>query len=283
MSRSLSSHPALAVKRAQSGRRHLAQALLCTARMTHRACFGLLFALSACSVQTGLGPPTNIGPAGGKITVEAKSNSPLAGTSLVVPAGAIPEATAVAIQAGDELATGSVVALGPSVRIEPTALQLAVPAKLYLPYKPSAQPSSSYVWVAWRHGDNTSMIGSVLVATSLGLAQISITGFGDFEVVASPCGDIDLGGTEDIAYVQHDLAGPAADLAPSSTPDFAVPPDGGGSGSGTWDGGSSQPDLGLPSSDGGNHIVDCYDGGATATYAPAPYCVYSSTTDLAVP
>jgi hypothetical protein len=259
----------------------LAQALLCNAHMTHRACFGLLFALSACSVQGGLGPPSNIGPTGGKISIDAKNSSPLAGTSLVVPAGAISQPTAVAIQAGDELATSGVVALGPSVRIEPTALQLAVPAKLYLPYKPSAQPNNSYVWVAWRNGNNTAVIGSVLVSPSLGLAQISITGFGEFEVVASQCGgDIDLGGTEDIAYVQHDLAAPPD---AGSVPDFAVPPDGGGgSGSGTWDGGSNTTDLGLPSWDGGT-IVDCYDAGAPTGYVPPPYCAYSGTTDLAVP
>jgi hypothetical protein len=253
--------------------------------MTQRAGLVLTLALSACSVQGGLAPPTDIGPAGGKISVSAKSNSALAGATLVVPAGALASTTSVSLQPGDELATGNMVALGPSLRIEPASLDLYQEATLYLPYRPSAQPSNSFVWVAWRRGNSTTEIDAVLVASSLGLAQIQISGFGEFEVIASPCGGgIDFG-IEDIAYVPHDLSVPAD---ASSQPDIAAPPDAGG-GSGPVDAGTNgYPDLAPPTivyDDGGYTVVDCADGGGgtPSPYAPAPYCVYNGTTDLAVP
>lgn len=101
--------------------------------MVRRLTLGLVtFALVvACSSSSGGGDVSKtIGPEGGTIDV---TDGDLAGTQLVVPAGALAAPTTITIGHGAELATAGEIAVGPSVRLSPDGTTFATPATLRLP------------------------------------------------------------------------------------------------------------------------------------------------------
>src|SRR5581483_5764129 len=80
-----------------------------------------------------------VGPMGAAITISAQGDPALAGTTLVIPAGALAQPTTISVSRGDEQASLGEIALGPSVRFAPDGLRFAKPATLILPWHPQSQ------------------------------------------------------------------------------------------------------------------------------------------------
>jgi hypothetical protein len=85
-------------------------------------------------------PPTRfrsgdlIGAGGGRVAVPLDANSPIAGTSIVIPLGVLPTPAAITLEPAADFVGGRDTPAGPAVTIHPDALAFGTPARLYLPY-----------------------------------------------------------------------------------------------------------------------------------------------------
>ena len=110
--------------------------------------------LWSCTGSGGLGIPSPspisqvVGPAGAAIEVTAQGDPVLAGTTLLIPRGALERDTVITVSHGAEQAGPDETALGPSVRFSPDGLAFAKPATLGLPFRPASLPDGSEVVVA---------------------------------------------------------------------------------------------------------------------------------------
>lgn len=98
---------------------------------------GLAALLSSAACNDSSPSPTasaKIGPGGGTLEVTTGS---LAGTSIVIPAGALPQQTPVEIYTGSATTRRGTDVVGSAVRFAPTGRQLAVPASYTIPFSPA--------------------------------------------------------------------------------------------------------------------------------------------------
>jgi hypothetical protein len=215
--------------------------------------------LSACTIDRSAGQPIQqvIGSSGGSITITAAEDATLAGTQLVIPPGAVPDGTVVAISKGAPQNGAGEQAISPSVRLLPDGLKLAKPATLFFPYP--GQPARTHLFVEVTSLGQKSQREGLLVSSAAGLAQLQIDHFSDWQIVAVDCP-------------------PQPDIG--SVPDLSRLPD---LSSGSTDFGTGLPDLGTPindlspggPSDGGPPANDLAPGGShdlgdVADLAPGP-------------
>jgi hypothetical protein len=132
-------------------------------------------------------PPTTtaqVSAMGADITITTVSDPVLAGTELLLPASAVPANTSVTLSRGSDQAAPGESVVGPSLRLAPDGLRLAVPATLTLPYRASSLPAGTTVTVAVMSSGQR----SELVPTEVGAATVTveIQHFSDYQVVAAP-------------------------------------------------------------------------------------------------
>lgn len=123
---------------------------------------------------------------GGRLTVGDGEKSTLAGTSLLVPAGALTSSTVLGITCGSELAVGSMEqALGPSARFLPLSQTLLSTVMITLPYNPSLIPESETPRVAALRGRTRDFVpdGGLIVDRATKTVSFQTAELGDFQVI----------------------------------------------------------------------------------------------------
>ena len=130
-----------------------------------------------------------VGVMGAEITVSAAGNPTIAGTTLLIPAGALAQDTPITVTVGSEIAqsTSSESGAGPSVRFSPDGLVFAKPATLTLPFAAAKQPSGSSLAVDYSSVNGRGQYaGSALtIDRNAGTVSVDIAHFTDYEVVAT--------------------------------------------------------------------------------------------------
>jgi hypothetical protein len=131
-----------------------------------------------------------VGPSGAEISISAAGDPTLAGTTLLIPAGALPAATLITVAVGANQAAIGETPLGPSVRFTPDGLQFAKPATLTLPYVPAEQPARTAIAVAVTTAGRKSESsgGMITVDATAGTVALDIMHFTDYQVLATPAG-----------------------------------------------------------------------------------------------
>lgn len=150
---------------------------------------------------------------GGKLTVGDGDSSALAGTSLLVPAGALATATVLGITCGRELASGAdEQAAGPSARFLPLNQILLSTVTITLPYNPSRVADGERPKVAVLRGTQRDLLpdGEIQVDTTTKTVSFETAEFGDFEVIARKMAPVTPSSPVDILFV--------VDNSPSMSP-----------------------------------------------------------------
>jgi hypothetical protein len=139
-----------------------------------------------------------VGPIGADISISSSCDATLAGTELLVPAGALASSVTITVDHGQELAMLSETAVGPSVRFTPDGLAFAQPATLTLPFRPADQPAGTGLAIAASSVQGRTLIqGADITADSARkLAWAEIHHFTDYQVVAVPLGQGGDGGMD---------------------------------------------------------------------------------------
>jgi uncharacterized delta-60 repeat protein len=117
-------------------------------------------------------PPSGIGPAGGTV-----SNG---GAQVVVPAGALSQATSIAIEqtnSGAPQLPAGVVSFGPMFAFTPHGTTFAAPATVTLPYDPSLVPAGTQVEFYKTESSQTSWQTVPLTSTAANSVTADVTGF----------------------------------------------------------------------------------------------------------
>ena len=127
-----------------------------------------------------------IDSSGGRLTVGDGEQSTLAGTSLLVPPGALATPTVLGITCGRDLATGSdEQALSPSARMLPLSQILLSTVTITLPYNPSLISDSDKPWVAVLRGTTRDIIpdSELTIDKATKTVSFETAEFGDFQVL----------------------------------------------------------------------------------------------------
>jgi len=142
---------------------------------------------------------------GGRLTVGDGAQSLLAGTSVLVPPGALATPTVLGITCGRELATGSMEqAIGPSARFLPLSQILLSTVTITLPYNPSLIPETERPRVAVLRGTMRDFIpdGELIVDRATKTVTFDTAEFGDFQVIGKKASNPPGGsGGVDILFV----------------------------------------------------------------------------------
>lgn len=128
----------------------------------------------------------SIDATGGKLSVGDGDGSSLAGTTLLVPAGAVATPTVLGITCGRELATGAdEQAAGPSARFLPLSQILLSTVTITLPYNPSLIAEGERPKVAVLRGTQRDILpdGELQVDKTTKTVSFDTAEFGDFEVI----------------------------------------------------------------------------------------------------
>ncbi len=155
----------------------------------------------------------SIDATGGKLSVGDGDASSLAGTSLLVPAGALATPTVLGITCGRELATGAdEQAAGPSARFLPLSQILLSTVTITLPYNPSLVAEGEQPKVAVLRGTQRELLPDfdVQVDKTTKTVSFDTAEFGDFQVIARKMSPVMPGATVDILFV--------VDNSPSMSP-----------------------------------------------------------------
>jgi Ca2+-binding RTX toxin-like protein len=158
---------------------------------------GVLFLCAACSHSTGGGSvfaAVSAGPsfstsqtinagAGGAINIGA---GPIAGTTLIVPAGALAMDTEIVVQTASTLATATVLGVGPAVDFGPNGTTFSSPATVTIPFTPSSIPvgfTANNMVVA--HSDSMTGMVTFITPTSIGSSTVTVpaSSFSIFQAV----------------------------------------------------------------------------------------------------
>lgn len=177
-----------------------------------RRLVGLICAAAAvggCFNQRGVSFAENVVGSGGG-TVAA------GGASVTVPPGALSEPVQLTIGAGDPLAEGATIPVGPSVAIGPEALVLAVPAEVALPFSEASIPagqSTADLVVLQQVGGVTGTVPVGVIDLAAGTVTVWTTTLGTFQAV------VPAGADPDLSLV---VAAPTAGLLSNGTDAAAV-------------------------------------------------------------
>jgi hypothetical protein len=162
--------------------------------MTTRGIFRSLFLLAAfAGCSNGGGAPHTclpitqlVGAAGADLSISAACDAKLAGTSLLIPAGALTTTVSIGITRGEDLSMNGLTSVGPSVRFTPDGLAFAMDATLTLPYQRSEQPMGTELAIAASSVQGRSILDgkSITVDPMSDTVTTPIAHFTDYQVVA---------------------------------------------------------------------------------------------------
>jgi hypothetical protein len=125
-----------------------------------------------------------VAPMGGTLTITSRQSPSLAGTTLVVPVGALGAAATLQLGCGQNLVTADDVILGPSVRLSPEGQSLLQPVTLTLPYLQSKLPAGAEVLLAGKSGTQLELYGGGDINVGPTTVTAKLTHFGDYQVIA---------------------------------------------------------------------------------------------------
>jgi hypothetical protein len=143
----------------------------------------LLVLVTGCSGNSGdpIVATGVIGPGGGSITV---SDGDLAGTELVIPAGAVDQDYEVNIASGQISKVEGALPVGPPVLVQPAKLELILPGTLTIPFDPASIPTGtpdSELRAGYRDGaGRVSFVELLSIDPVNGLARIEIEALGSW-------------------------------------------------------------------------------------------------------
>ncbi len=130
-----------------------------------------------------------VGSGGARIAVPADSNSPIAGSSVLIPPGALAALRKITIEPGDSFVGGRDVAAGPSVRLLPAGTEFNQPVRVSVPY--TLPPDSDVADLGLFHNSGTAISGSLDVTLEEnGMLTGTSTSFSEFQagLLAPPLG-----------------------------------------------------------------------------------------------
>lgn len=150
---------------------------------------------------------------GGRLTVGDGEQTSLAGTSLLVPAGALAGPTVLGITCGRELATETDdLAAGPSARFLPLDQILLSTVTITLPYNPSLIADTDRPRVAVLRGTSRDFVpdGELIIDKVQKTVSFDVAEFGDYEVLGKKAANPTGQGAVDLLFV--------VDNSPSMSP-----------------------------------------------------------------
>jgi hypothetical protein len=168
---------------------------------SHRMAVVMLVLCGACSGRTTqmLGSQWvtgTFGPNGGTLTVRASDNASIAGTQIIIPAGALSAQTTIKIGVTDQAVVAPAIARGPVIDFEPSGTVFAKNVTMTIPVTPNGLSASQIAVMAVEAGGDSRTIAPVTIAGNLATFQASgFTFFGCFESEADGGEDTDAGCT----------------------------------------------------------------------------------------
>ena len=131
----------------------------------------------------------DVGTGGARIAIPLDSSSPIAGSSVLIPSGALASVRRISIEPGDSFVGGRDVAAGPSIRFLPSGTQFNQPIQVSVPF--TLPPDADMQDLALFH-DTGSEITATLDVTfeANGTLTGAATSFSEFQVglLAPPLG-----------------------------------------------------------------------------------------------
>lgn len=126
-----------------------------------------------------------VGSAGAAIEITSSGSSTIAGTTLLIPAGALDRDTTITIApAPAPIAATGETAVGPTVRFEPDGLVFLKPATLTLPFTSAMQPARTNLAIDFRGGAGSGQYSGASLSTAGDQVSVDIGHFTDYQVVA---------------------------------------------------------------------------------------------------